>query len=148
VVELKDIVEDLKSKGKSSSKGKGLLSKSSKKVGDMFQCQSCRNHVFSLGKKRSHNSGDSDSESESGTADRIDGKRVKSNTTKSALQWVSQLQKDNSCKKHHGHACIKFGDGRHYQLTMADLSNWFIYLVCLTLLSVIDVLIRYPPDEW
>ncbi|KAF8797338.1 hypothetical protein BYT27DRAFT_7238900 [Phlegmacium glaucopus] len=68
----------------------------------------------------------SGSDSDDGTT-RVNGKNV-SSKEKSGPQWVAQIEKDNACADHPGHACVKTLPNGHHQLTKSELSLWAIFL--------------------
>lgn len=102
-VELKDLAPQSGNDDKTKGKNKSKTGPSGKK------------------KKSRHNLSDSDdSEKE------IDPSTIASKK-KSASQWITELQKDNTCEEHPNQACIKFTT-HHHQLSKNELGAWALFL--------------------
>jgi len=78
-------------------------------------------------RKNKSDSSSAGSDSDIARDDVIDAKKF-SSKKKSGPQWVAQIERDNACTEHPGHACIKTLPIGHHQLTKSEMSTWAIFL--------------------
>ncbi|KAF8808430.1 hypothetical protein BYT27DRAFT_7255545 [Phlegmacium glaucopus] len=88
-------------------------------IKNLEEGQDKKGKQLAKGYKNKKAQNDTDSERSNGDSDdgtTIDGEKVTSKN-RSGPQWVAQIEKDNICTEHPGHACPKTLPNGHHQLT-------------------------------